>query len=74
MVRLTVHAKPGSSKGPLVVVDGERELTVYLRERANDGSANEGLVRVLADHCGVSRSAVRIVRGHGSRTKIVDVG
>ena len=73
MVRLTVHAKPRSSKGPLVVVDGERELTVYLRERAVDGSANDGLVRVLADHFGVTRRAVQIVRGHSSRTKIVDV-
>jgi uncharacterized protein (TIGR00251 family) len=73
VVRLTVHAKPGSSKGPLIVVDGERELTVYLRERAVDGSANDGLVRVLADHFGVSRRAVQIVRGHSSRTKIVDI-
>ena len=73
-MRLTVHAKPGSSKGPLIVVDGEREFTVYLRERAVDGSANDGLVRVLADHFGVSRSAVEIVRGHSARTKIVDIG
>ncbi|MGK2853554.1 MAG: DUF167 domain-containing protein [Microbacteriaceae bacterium] len=74
MLTVTAHVKPGSSKGPLVVVDDERELTVFLRERAVDGKANDALVRVLAEHFGVSKSRVTIVRGHASRTKIVEIG
>lgn len=72
-MRHTVHVKPGSSKGPLVVVADDGSLTVFLRERAVEGSANGGLVRVLADHFGVSRGRVTIARGHASRTKLVDV-
>lgn len=74
MLTVTAHVKPGSSKGPLVVVDDERELTVFLRERAVDGKANDALVRVLAEHFGVSKSRVTIVHGHASRTKIVEIG
>lgn len=73
MPTVTVHVKPGSSKGPLVVVDDERGVTVFLRERAVDGKANEALVRVLAEHFAVPKSKVAIVRGQASRTKIVEI-
>ena len=72
-MRHTVHVKPGSSKGPLVVVADDGSLTVFLRERAVEGSANDGLVRVLADHFGVARGRITIARGQASRTKLVDV-
>lgn len=73
MTRYTVTAKPNSKKGPLVEVDQAGCLTVFLRERAVDGAANEGLILVLAAHFGVPKSRVSIARGHSSRHKIVDV-
>lgn len=72
-MRITVHAKPGSKKGPLVEVGADGLVTVFLRERAVDGAANDGLVAALAEHFGVRKSAVRIANGHSSRHKIVDV-
>lgn len=73
MTRYSVSAKPGSKKGPLVEVAEDGALTVFLRERAVDGAANEGLITVLAQHFGVPKSRVTVVRGHASRHKIVDV-
>ncbi|MEY4477160.1 MAG: hypothetical protein RJA31_664 [Actinomycetota bacterium] len=72
-MRITVHAKPGSTKGPLVEVGEDGVVTVFLKERAVDGAANDGLVAVLAAHFGVRKSAITIVSGHSSRRKIVDV-
>jgi uncharacterized protein YggU (UPF0235/DUF167 family) len=87
-VNLTVHVKPGSRKGPLVTVDEpvdaaafggakgppvDAALTVYLQQRAVEGAANDALVRLLAQHFGVSRGAVSIVRGHASRVKHVRI-
>ena len=72
-MRITVHAKPGSKKGPLVEVGADGLVTVFLKERAVDGAANDGLVAALAEHYGVRKSAVTIVSGHSSRHKIVDV-
>lgn len=70
---ITVHTKPGSSKGPLVEVGEDGLVTVYLKERAVDGAANDGLVSSLAKHYGVRKSAVTIASGYSSRRKIVDV-
>ena len=72
-MRITVHAKPGSKKGPLVNVSEDGLVTVFLKERAVDGAANDGLVAALAEHYGVRKSVVTIVSGHSSRHKIVDV-
>ena len=74
MARYGVTVKPGSKKGPLVEVVEDGSLTVFVRERAVDGAANAGVIRLLAEHFGVPRSRVEIVRGHASRTKLVDVG
>lgn len=73
MATITVRVKPGSRKGPLVDTGGDGEMTVFLRERAVDGKANQGLIRVLAEHFGVPKSRVSIVRGHSARTKIVEI-
>jgi uncharacterized protein (TIGR00251 family) len=74
-LNLTVRVKPGSRKGPLVVGDdgADASLTVFLQQRAVDGAANEALVRLLAQHFGVARSAVTIIRGHTSRVKHVRI-
>lgn len=71
-MQYTVRVKPGSRKGPLVQQDADG-LVVYLRERAIDGAANEGLVRTLAAHFDVAPRDVEIVRGHTARIKRVEV-
>jgi len=71
-VKYTVRVKPGSRRGPLVEASAD-EIVVHVRERAVDGAANEGVVRVLAEHFGVARSRVTILRGHASRVKRVEV-
>lgn len=48
-------------------------LTVFVKERAVDGAANDGVVAVLADYLGVGKRDVRIVNGHTSRLKTVEV-
>jgi uncharacterized protein YggU (UPF0235/DUF167 family) len=75
-VELTVRVKPGSRAGDRVeelTGDAAAGLAVFVRERAVDGAANEGVIRVLAEHFGVPRSAVTILRGHTARVKRVRV-
>jgi len=71
--RLRVRVKPGSRKGPLVESGPDGTLTVYVRERAVDGAANEGVVAALAAHLGVRKRDVSIVSGHAARIKTVEV-
>jgi uncharacterized protein YggU (UPF0235/DUF167 family) len=72
-MRVIVTAKPGSKKGPLIEVNDDGSLTVFLTQRAVDGAANEGLVALLAKHFGVSNSKVTIEAGFTSRIKRINV-
>lgn len=72
-IRLRIRVKPGSRKGPLVEEGADGLLTVYVKERAVDGAANDGVIAALAEHWGVRRADVRIVTGHTARLKTVEV-
>ena len=72
-MRITVQVKPGSKKGPLVELGDDGSLTVYLKERAVDGAANEGLIALLAKHYKVSKSEITIESGFTPRIKRVSV-
>lgn len=66
---ISVRVKPGSKKGPLVEAGVGDELTVYVRERAVDGKANEAVRKLLAEHFGVPRSHVELISGMTARVK-----
>ena len=72
-MRYTVHVKPGSKKGPLVETGEDQTLILFVKERAVDGGANEGVIRLLAEHFGVRKSDVTIESGHTSRIKRVSL-
>ena len=47
---IVVRIKPGSRKGPLVEVGDDGELTIYVREPAVEGKANDAVIKLLAAH------------------------
>jgi uncharacterized protein YggU (UPF0235/DUF167 family) len=66
---VVVRVKPGSRKGPLVEVGPNGELTIYVRERAVDGKANDAVTRLLASHLELPSSRIELVSGTTSRLK-----
>jgi len=48
-------------------------LKVYLTAPPVDNKANKLLVEVLADHLGTKKSHVRIIHGHKSHNKVVEI-
>jgi len=54
-----------------VAADGS--LRVKLREPAEGGQANAALVVLLAEHFHVPRRAIRMLHGHMSRQKVLDI-
>ncbi len=69
--RITV--KPGSKKGPLVETGADGALTIYVRERAVEGLANQAIIALLAKHFDTAKTRIKIIRGHNSRIKTVQV-
>lgn len=74
-MQYTIRVKPGSRKGPLVETDATdaADLTIFVRERAVDGAANDAVIRTLAAHFDVAPRDVTILRGHASRIKRIEV-
>lgn len=66
---VAAHVKPNSKKGPLVEVQDDGTLLVYVREPAVDGKANEAAIALVAAHVGVPKSRVTLVSGASSRHK-----
>ena len=71
-MRVSVRVKPGSSRTG-VGGDHDGALVIRVSARAVDGQATEAALRALTDALGVRRSALTLVTGATSRTKLVDV-
>ena len=71
-VRLRIKVRPGARQSRVIRKLGE-EWKVEIAAPAVDGKANRALVEFLASRWLVPRSAVRIVSGHHSRNKVVEV-
>ena len=66
-IQVSVKVTPGSKREE-VIEDGER-LLVRVKEPSREGRANEAVIKLVAEHFGVSLKSVRIVSGHRSRNK-----
>jgi uncharacterized protein YggU (UPF0235/DUF167 family) len=72
-VRLTPRASRDLIEGETQLSDGRRMLSARVRAVPEKGAANEALLGLIAKSCGVARSRVSLVAGHGSRLKSVRV-
>lgn len=71
-MRIRVKVVPRSSKkGVEPQADGS--LIVRLSAPPVEGKANEQLIELVAKHCGVAKSLVRIVNGTSSRVKTLEI-
>ncbi|HEY4518417.1 MAG TPA: DUF167 domain-containing protein [Candidatus Paceibacterota bacterium] len=71
-MKIFVTAKPGAFEERIEEIDSTH-YKVWVVEPPEKGLANRGLARVLARHFGVSQSRVRVVSGHSSRNKVVEI-
>ncbi|MGY5883861.1 DUF167 domain-containing protein [Modestobacter lacusdianchii] len=71
-MRVAIRVRPGASR---TAVGGEHDgaLVVRVTARAVDGRATEAALAAVAAAFGVRRSAVTLVTGATSRSKLVEV-
>lgn len=72
VTRISVHVTPRSARDE-VAGWREGELSVRVTSAPEGGKANAAACRVLAGTLGVPNSSVRVVRGHSSRHKQIEV-
>ena len=71
-MRIAIRVRPGASR-TAVGGDHDGALVVRVSARAVDGRATEAALRALSEALGVRRSALSLVTGATSRTKVVEV-
>jgi uncharacterized protein YggU (UPF0235/DUF167 family) len=71
-VTIEIVARPGSQRLGLLRVE-PRGLVIGIASPAEKGKANQELIATIADMAGVARGAVSILRGAGTRNKVVRI-
>jgi uncharacterized protein (TIGR00251 family) len=72
LTRIWVTVKPHARIDSLTrVADGEYQVSVHAPPE--DGKANQAVMELLARHFRVPKSAIKIVRGHASRKKLISI-
>lgn len=72
-VTLAVRAQPGAKKTAMVGIYGEgasAQLKIAVHAPPLEGRANTALIEFLAETFGVAKSAVQMVSGESSRSKV----
>jgi hypothetical protein len=72
-ITISVTVKPNAKK-PVVTRISPTEYRASISAAPVDGKANQALVALLADHFGVAKSLVAILRGHGAKKKLIRIG
>jgi uncharacterized protein (TIGR00251 family) len=71
-LRIRVSVLPNSRKDEVTVRE-DGSLSVKVKAPPREGRANEAVTRAVAAYLGLSRNEVRLVAGHKSRTKTLEV-
>ena len=71
-MRIRVRVKPGAHVDS-VRREPDGSLLISVRARAQEGKANEAVVKAVAKFLRLPKSSVRIVSGPSSRTKVLEV-
>jgi len=70
-MKIQVKVKP-NSRTEEVSRKGD-SFIVKVKEPPKEGKANQAVIKLLAQHFGISQSQVRILSGFRSRNKVIDV-
>ena len=71
-MKINVKVKPGSRKNDIKVI-GPNALEVRVTAAPEKGKANKAVIELLSKYYKVPKSAITILRGEGSREKMIQI-
>lgn len=71
-MKIYIKAKPNSYEDKVEKID-ETHFVVSVKEPPQNGLANKGICRALANYLGVSQSMVVVKKGFTSKNKIIEI-
>ncbi len=70
-MKIQVKVKP-NSRTEEVSQEGD-SFIVKVKEPPKEGKANQAVIKLLAEHFGISQGQVRILSGFRSKNKVIEV-
>ncbi|MBY0294335.1 DUF167 domain-containing protein [Patescibacteria group bacterium] len=71
-MQLSVRVTAGARRDVVEEVSDKR-LKISVKEKPEQGAANVRVAALVAAHFGVPKSRVRIIRGHKTSSKIIEI-
>ena len=72
-ITIEVKVEPRSSQRGIAGVMENNVLKVKLTSPPVEGAANEQLIEIIAEELKVKRAQVKVIRGHSSKRKVVEI-
>lgn len=72
LLMIAIRISPNARKSEILGWFGE-EIKIKIAAPAVDGKANQALIHFLSKSLGISQADITIVRGHTSRSKIIQI-
>jgi uncharacterized protein len=72
-ITIEIKVEPRSSQKGISGVMDNNVLKVKLTSPPVEGAANEQLVEIMAEELKVKKSQVKVIRGHASKIKVVEI-
>lgn len=70
-MKISIRVKPNSKKE--FVKKELDEYIVAVKDPAQEGKANEAVVKKIAEYFGVPKSRVKIISGHAFHKKVIEI-
>jgi len=71
-MKIFVKVKPRAKIEKVERVD-DKNFTVFVKEPPIKGRANQAIIRALAEYFKTSSSRVKIISGHTSKQKVIEI-
>ncbi len=71
-MRISVRVKPNAKQEKTEKV-GERDFSVWVKEKPQEGKANKAVIKALAEYFDIPQADVALVKGQSSKEKIFEI-
>jgi hypothetical protein len=71
-LKISVRVKPNAKQEKTEKV-GERDFSVWVKEKPQEGKANRAVIKALAEYFGIPQADVALVKGQSSKEKIFEI-
>ncbi|MFH0933275.1 MAG: DUF167 domain-containing protein [Nitrospirota bacterium] len=71
-MKISVTVKPNAKQEKIEKV-GEKDFIVWVKEKPQEGKANQAVIRVVAEYFNVPKSEVILLKGQTAREKVFEI-